>query len=272
MWAAWVVLAGAVVILPGAVISDRRRAAARALIGDLEAALDLFDVGHGEDRYTWVPVLVDRNVPWDSPEQKVAVAREHEGAVEVRHGLGGYQQQSRLPEEGWYRRFSSPSEVVMLFHRTRCKQTYEGPSGMTMLLRPEQIRMLPNVPKRWSPFGERSRELEVRRMLVGVGLASWFDVAVSTGDVCVPAVARGVDGPESARMVVRSGDALIVWGRGATFYGSFSLDRSAFRRRVGHVRLDPVPPLPADGGRPGTETVLRLRPEHALAIRCTGSP
>jgi len=269
MWALWVVLVSSVVMAGPAVITARRQAVARALIGDLEAALDRFGVGHSDDRYSWVPVLVTRNVPWQSSNEMVAVARQHEGAVEVRHELGHHQQHSRLPVEGWYRRSASPFEVVMHYRRPRSKQMPGGPLVMMMLLRPEQVKMFPNVSKRRSPWGERSSEVEVRRMLVGVGLASWFGVTVSPGDTCVPAIERGIDGPEAARLVVGQGDAFNVWGPGARFCGSISLARSSFRRRIGHVRLHTASPVPADGDRLGTEMVLKLRLEHAMAIRNT---
>jgi hypothetical protein len=273
MWALWVVLAGSVVMVPSAVITSRRKAAARALIGDLEAALDRFGVGHSDDRYSWVPVLVTRNVPWQSSREMVAVARQHGGAVEIRHGLGHHQQHSRLPEDGWHRRSASPFEVVMHYSRPRSKQMPGGPLVMMMLVRPEQVKMFPNVSKRRSPWGERSSEVEVRRMLVGVGLASWFEVTVSSGDTCVPAIERGIDGSEAARLVVGQGDAFNVWGPGARFCGSISLARSSFRRRIGHVRLDTGLPVSAGGDdRRGTEMVLKLRLEHAMAIRNSDPP
>ncbi len=140
---------------------------------------------------------------------------------------------------------------------------------MSISVRPEQLKMFPDVAKRGIVLGERASEVELRRMFVGVGLASWFDVTVSSGDTCVPALERGIDGPEAARLVVGQGDAFNVWGPGATFCGSISLARSSFRRRIGHVRLDTASPVPADGDRPGTEMVLKLRPEHAMAIRNT---
>lgn len=270
MWALWVVLVGFAVVAASTVITGRRRALARALIGDLEAALDRFGVGHGDDRYSWVPVLVTRNVPWESSSEMVAVARQHRGAVEVRHGLGRHQQHSRLPEEGWHRSSIWPSQVLMIYRRPRSEQAPERPAVMFMLVRPEQVKMFPDVPKRGIVLGkERAGELELRRMLVGVGLATWFEVAVSSGDTCVVAIERGIDGPEEARLVVGQGDAFDVWGPGATFCGSMSLNRSSFRRRIGHVRLDTGLPVSAGGDRPGTEMVLKLRLEHAIAIRNT---
>ncbi len=268
MWALWVFLAGSAVVVPSAVIAGRRQAVARALVGDLEAALDRFGVGSGEDRYSWVPVLVTRNVPWESSSEMVAVARQHDGAVEVRQGLGSHERHCRLPVEGWRRTSLSPSHVLMLYG-PRGQQMPEGPRVMSISVRPEQVKMFPDVAKRGIVLGERASEVELRRMFVGVGLASWFDVTVSSGDTCVPALERGIDGPEAARLVVGQGDAFNVWGPGATFCGSISLARSSFRRRIGHVRLDTASPVPADGDRPGTEMVLKLRPEHAMAIRNT---
>ncbi|MCP4966507.1 MAG: hypothetical protein GY926_14915, partial [bacterium] len=246
MWALWVVLVGSAVLAGSGVISARRRAVAQALIGDLEAALDLLGVGYGDDRYSWVPVLVSRNVPWESSNEMVAIARQHNGAVEVRQGLGRHERHCRLPVEGWHRGSGWPSQVLMVYRRPRSKQPPEGPAAMFMSMRPEQLKMFPDVPKRGIVLGrERASELELRSLLVGVGLASWFEVTVSSGDTCVAAIGRGSDGPEAARLVVGQGDAFNVWGPGATFCGSISLNRSSFRRRIGHVRLETGPPVSA---------------------------
>jgi hypothetical protein len=268
MWALWVVLVGAVVMAPLAVVTARRQAAARALVGDLEAALDRFGVGHGDDRYGWVPVLVTRNVPWESSNKIVAIARRREGAIEIRQRLGRHQQHSRLPGGGWHRSSIWPSQVLMIYRRRQSERAPGGPALVFMSVRPEQVKMFPDMPRRGIVVGrERPTEFELRRMLVGVGLASWFEVAVSSDDTCVPAIERGVDGREAARLVVGQGDVFNVWGPGAASCASFSSSRASFRHRIGHVRLDTGSPVSAGGDRRVTGMVLRLRLEHAAVIR-----
>ena len=139
---------------------------------------------------------------------------------------------------------------------------------LSMAIRPEQVKMFPDVPQKLGfRFGVRYRDVDVRSMLVGVDLASWFDVTVASGDRCVPAVDDAIDGPASARLVVSHDDGFSVWGPNGSFQGRFGLDDASFRRRIGYLRLSTGPAVPDHGDPSGDGMVLKLRPEHAAVLR-----
>ncbi|MEM9464894.1 MAG: hypothetical protein AAGA90_05960 [Actinomycetota bacterium] len=270
MWALWFVLSGATVMALGAMITRRRQRAALAQIGDLEATLDRFGVGREGDRYEWIPVLATRNLPWQSTDDQVAVAQAHRYLVEVRQGLGSRRRTHHLPNGGWRLISATSATVTIMYRRPVMSAAAERPKTSMLVLRPEQLKMLPDMPRAWHVRRGTATEVDVRSGLVGMELAPRFGVTVSSDDVCVPALARGVDGRPSERLVVGHGESFTVWGPGATPYGRFSMHESRFGHRFGRVRLTARSTVAA-ADEPGVPTLaLELRPEHAMAIRTAG--
>ncbi len=147
MWAFWFVLAGAVVMTPAAIVTSLRQRTALALMSDLEETMDRLGISP-DDRTGWVPVLVTRNVPWESVDEIVAVARRDDGAVELRQGLGDRQQQYRLPDDGWLRSFTTPKAMTMWYRRPRTTSGAEGPAILALSARPEHADVFPDTPGR----------------------------------------------------------------------------------------------------------------------------